>query len=260
MTLEVVSAALASGVAGVWLVGPWLARAVQRWIGWRVVLPLLLGWVPAWPAVKERPPRGGWAGPPYRGPVRMATGVAFAVVGLRLGWSIALLPVLSLVCGLVAIATVDLVCWRIPSRFVYVTGAAVLAGAAIGAVVAGEPRSLQGAAVGAAAYLVFLGGMHLVSPRLLGFGDVRLGGLIGLGVGWMGWDATFPVSQPLSWALFSMVVASLAALAAGLVVLAVRRRQRRLSGRVWREPFPYGPWLCLGALVAILAAAPGPVG
>jgi len=254
--LDEVAVALGAGLVGAFVVAPWAAQEVQRWIGWRVVLPLLLGRVPAWPEVKGA---GGGTDLPYLRPIQVLTGTAFAVLGLRFGWSLSLVPMLILATGLVAISVVDIVCWRIPSRFVYLTGGGVLAWAAFAALVGGEPRSLVGAAIGAAVYLLFLGGLHLVSPRLLGFGDVRLGGLIGLGVGWMGWDPNFPLSEPVSWSLFALVVASLVGMMAGIVVLVVRWRQRRLSGRAWREPYPFGPWLCVGGLVTILLAAPGPV-
>ncbi len=187
----------------------------------------------------------------------MATGLLFAVVGLRVGWSAALVPVLVLVAGLVAVSAVDLLCWRIPARFVYLTGLGALAGMVAAALVAGEPRSLVGAAAGAGVYLSVLGGMHLIAPGQMGFGDVRLGGLIGLVVGWIGWDADHPIGASLSWALFALTLASFVGAVAGVVVLVLRRRARRLSGRVWREAYPFGPWLCAGAVAAILAAAPG---
>jgi leader peptidase (prepilin peptidase)/N-methyltransferase len=253
----VVALAVLAGVLGGLVVGPRIAETVQRWIGWRVVLPLLLGWVP--PRSETRPARiGASAHPPYQRSISVVTGVMFALVTLRFGWSVALPPVLILVAGLVALSTVDLVCWRVPSRFVYWTGAGVVGGLAIAAAAIGEPGSLVGAAVGGGVYLAMLGVMHLAAPGQMGFGDVRLGALIGLVVGWMGWDSAYPVYGPLGWALFGLIVASLLGTVAGLVVLAVRHRAKRLSGRFWRESYPYGPWLCLGGLIAILAAAPGP--
>jgi leader peptidase (prepilin peptidase) / N-methyltransferase len=255
----VVALAVAAGLFGALVVGPWLARAAQRWIGWRVVLPMLLGFVPPWSAVSPRQAGSVAIKPPYQRPLAAVTGLVFAVVGLRFGWSIGLLPVLVLLAGLVAVSAVDLVCWRIPARFVYLAGAGVVAGLVVAAVVGDVARSLVGAAVGAGVYLLVLGGLHLLSPRYMGFGDVRLGTLIGLVVGWMGWDTSYPVSGPLSLALFAMTIASLIASVAGAFVLILRRRARRLSDRPWREPYPFGPWLCVGALIAILAAAPGPV-
>lgn len=219
---------------------------------------MILGWVPAWSAVSpRRAPAAGGPTPPYARPIAVVTGLLYALVTLRLGWSAALVPVLVLVAGLVAVSAVDLVCWRIPARFVYLTGLGALAGMVVAALVADETGSLGGAAVGAGAYLMVLGGMHLLAPSQMGFGDVRLGALIGMVVGWLGWDATYPIGAALSWTLFALTLASLVGGVAGAVVLVVRRRKRAWSGRMWREAYPFGPWLCIGAVAAILAAGPG---
>lgn len=252
--------ALIAGLVGVVLVGPRIADEVQWWIGWRVVLPLLLGSVPprsqmatSWTYRAST----GAAARRYVRPITIVTGLAFAVAGLRFGWSVGLLPVLVLIPGLVAASTVDFVCWRIPARFVYLTSAGVLVAFGVAIAVSAPPRSIVGALIGAGLYLALLGGMHLVSPRSLGFGDVRLGGLIGLVVGWTGWVSEHPIAGPLNWTLLALMAGSLVGSVAGVVVLVLRRRERRLSGKSWREPYPYGPWLCVGGFLAILSAGPG---
>jgi prepilin signal peptidase PulO-like enzyme (type II secretory pathway) len=257
-------------VFGVGMVGPGLNHAILRWIGWRVVLPSLLGQVAA-PAEMGRPrarcagcgrhlaPAGLPAVPATavggrcRGcgarlagwylAVELATGVLFGVVAAVLGLTLVLVPVLTLVAGLVAMSAVDLAVMRIPTRFVYVTAGLGLAGAGAVAVVDGPADRLVGAAVGAVVYGGFLLVLHLVSPRALGFGDVRLATLIGAAVGWCGWRLDHPWLGPVQGVLNAALLAGVVGSLAGLVLMVVRGRDR---------PFPFGPALALGGLVVVL--------
>ena len=269
-------AALAAAVGGL-LVGPFVAYAVVRWTGWRVGLPLLLGRVPA-SAEIGRPParcrRCGAALAPGDLPaivgvaaggrcrrcgervarstvaIEVACGLGWGVAALAVGWSVVLVPVLSLVTGLIAMSAVDLAVMRIPTRFVYVTAAVVLAGAALVAVLDGPARRLVGAGVGALVLGGFLLVLHLISPRSLGFGDVRLGALVGAAAGWSAWRADHPVLMSVQGVLNAALVAGLAGSVVGLALLVVRRRDR---------PFPFGPALAFGGLVVTLATAAGPL-
>jgi leader peptidase (prepilin peptidase)/N-methyltransferase len=135
---------------------------------------------------------------------------------------------------------------RIPTRFVYVTAGLVLAGAAAVAVVHGSPDRLVGAAVGAVVYGGFLLVLHLVSPRSLGFGDVRLATLIGAAVGWCAWRLDHPWLAPVQGVLNAALLAGVVGSLAGLVLMVVRGRDR---------PFPFGPALALGGLVVVLGTA-----
>jgi leader peptidase (prepilin peptidase)/N-methyltransferase len=253
--VQAVLLAVAAAGGGAFLVGPQLALATQRWIGWRVIVPQLTGVVAA---RKDLPriPRDQLARPRWATGVSIVVGAAFGVAALRYGWSAGLLPVLVLTAGMVAVSVVDLQCWRIPSRFVYLTALGVLVALVVQALMDDDGALLQGAAVGCAVYLVLLGGMHLLSPRMMGFGDVRLGGLIGLAVGAAGWRETELLLGAVSWSLFAAMLASLIGTIAGAVTLVARRRARSSSrsSSIWREPFPYGPWLCLGAYCALLIA------
>jgi len=179
--------------------------------------------------------------------VELATGLVFAAVGWRVGWSVTLVPMMALGAGLVAISTVDLWYSRIPTLFVYTTGVGAGAGLVLATATTddGDTGALVGALIGAGTYLVVLGGMWLVSPRAMGFGDVRLGVVLGLVVGWVGWSEARPIDGPLSLTFAALMGGSLLGSVVGLVLMARRRRN---------QPFPFGPALSLGALVAILAA------
>jgi leader peptidase (prepilin peptidase)/N-methyltransferase len=265
--------ALAAGALGALIVGPFLSYAVLQWIGRRGVLPLLLGWEPdraelggPHPAcrtcgeslTRRRLPVLPWLAVGGRCRscregvgrwvlgVEAVTGVAFGVGVARVGWSAELMPMMVLIAGLVAASAVDLRCSRIPTQFVYLTDVGVAVAIGIAVLVDGGPSSLVGAVVGGAVYLGVLGAMWLVAGGGMGFGDVRLGMPIGLVAGWVGWESDHPVAGPLGGALLGLLVASLVAGLIGLVLLVVRRRSR---------PYPFGPWLSLGGLVAILAVA-----
>ena len=78
--------------------------------------------------------------------------------------------------------------------------------------------------------------LALISPRSLGMGDVKLAGLLGLFLGWLGWDAV------VVGAAAGFVVQALVA----LVLLAGRRIGLR-------SELPFGPAMLLGAALAIAA-------
>ncbi|HET6772475.1 MAG TPA: A24 family peptidase [Acidimicrobiales bacterium] len=265
-------AVLVGGAAlvGVAVVGPLLNHAIVWWIGWRVVLPPCLGRVPTVAQVGRPParcracgralaPNGLRAVPATvvaarcrgcdaglaRGyvAVELVTGALFAVTAGVVGWSAALVPLLALAAGSVAMSAVDLAVMRIPTRFVHATAGLVAAGLVLAALVDGPVRRLAGAAVGAAAYGGFLLVLHLISPRALGFGDVRLATLVGAVAGWCAWRVEHPVLAPVQGAVNAGLLAGLVGSVVGLVLLLVRGRD---------HPFPFGPAIAAGGLVVAL--------
>lgn len=265
-------------VMGVVVVGPVLSRAVLAWVGRHVVVPALMGREPARDEVTSVPrrcarcgatlesrwagvPRLAWAAalgrcrrcgaprPRWTASVEVATGLAFGLLGLRFGWSPELPAVLAGAAGLVAISAVDLVYLRIPTPFVRATALA-LAVTVLGAAVAvGPVDALVGVAWGAAAYGGFLGLAWALSPRLIGFGDVRLAVVIGAVVGWVAWEPDHPLAGPLSGVLAAAFAAGLVGTVVGTVLLVIHRRSR---------PFAFGPAMALGALATLLATGPTP--
>jgi leader peptidase (prepilin peptidase) / N-methyltransferase len=180
-----------------------------------------------------------WAG------VELATGASYGAAAALAGWSAELLAVLPLFAGLVAMSAVDIWVMRIPTRFAHVTAVAVGVGLVVATFVDRDADALRGALVGAAV----LGGgllvLHLISPRMLGFGDVRLATVAGLVVGWLTWTPEHPVLDPVRGALDAALVGGLVGTVVGLVLLVMRRRN---------DPFPFGPSLALGAAVVVLAS------
>jgi leader peptidase (prepilin peptidase)/N-methyltransferase len=147
-----------------------------------------------------------------------------------------LLAFLYLAAVSVALALIDLDTHRLPNKIVlpaYIVGGALLGAAAL---VAGEYPRLIGAGVGLAAMWLAYFLMAVLYPGGMGFGDVKLAGVLGLFLGWLGWG-------PLIVGSFS------AFLIGGLfaVVLLATRRVTRKGG------IPFGPWMLVGAWLGIFA-------
>ncbi|MFC8191332.1 prepilin peptidase [Cellulomonas sp. NPDC057328] len=135
----------------------------------------------------------------------------------------------------VALTLIDVDTHRLPDAVVlpsYVVVAVLLAVAAAGT---GDWGALLRAALGGAALWVFYFLLALVYPRGMGFGDVKLAGVLGMYLGWVGWGA--------------LVVGAFAAFVCGglyALVLVVLRRARRGSG------VPFGPWMLLGCALGLV--------
>lgn len=125
-------------------------------------------------------------------------------------------------------AAVDLRVGRIPNRLVALAGAAAIAGTAAEALASDPGRALAGPWLGSAAFAGPLLLAHLVSPRSIGFGDVKLAAVSGAALGLV--DARL--------GLVALCVATGATAAVGLV-----RRRAQL---------PLGPGLVAGTALALV--------
>jgi leader peptidase (prepilin peptidase)/N-methyltransferase len=171
--------------------------------------------------------------------VELVTGLLFVAIGVRFGLSAALLPFLVFAAVTIALAGIDIDTLTLPRQLVCggaVAGAALLT---MSALVDGEPARLVGAAIGAAAAAAAIFALHEISPRAMGFGDVRFAGLIGLHLGWLGL-AQVPAGLFLAFVLGAI---------AGVGLLALRRNG-------WRAQIPFGPFLAAGALATVLWGQP----
>jgi leader peptidase (prepilin peptidase) / N-methyltransferase len=170
-------------------------------------------------------------------------GVAAALVlgafAVRFGADVALAPYAVLGLALVAISAVDLERYIIPNRMVYPTLALVAPLLVLSSAVDHHWGSLARAAIaGAAAFVAFFV-VHLIAPKGMGFGDVRLAGVLGLATGWLG----------LGHAFVGFFAGFVLGAVLGLLVVAVKG-----GGRKTRIPF--GPFLAAGAVVAVVWGNP----
>jgi leader peptidase (prepilin peptidase)/N-methyltransferase len=141
----------------------------------------------------------------------------------------------------VTLAAIDLAVKRLPDRLTLPAFPVLIALLGVAAALSHDGgalvRALLGGAALAGAYLV----LALVRPGQLGGGDIKLAGLAGLVLGWLGWP-TLLAGAFLGFALAALV--SLGLLAA-----------RRIS---LQSAISFGPFLLGGALLAILATGGGP--
>lgn len=171
--------------------------------------------------------------------VELLTAVLFAAVAVRLGADWALPAFLVVVAGLVAISAVDLERFIVPNRILYPTLFVAAPLLLVAAAVDGDWSSARTAAIGGALGFVLLLAIHLVSPRGMGFGDVRLAGLIGMMLGWLS------VGHVLVGLFLGFATASLV----GVGLILGGRRGRK-------DKVPFGPFLAAGAVLAVLFGGP----
>lgn len=170
--------------------------------------------------------------------VEAAAAGLFAAGGLRFGASVVLPAYLVFFAALVAVSAVDLEHRLVPKRVVYPAlglGAALLT---LAALARGSSTPLVDAGIGGLASFVAIFVLNLISPRLMGMGDVRLAGLTGVFLGWLG----------LSHALVGLFLGFLLG-ALGGVVLAIRGPDRNPS-------IPFAPFLAAGAVLTVLWGNP----
>lgn len=185
--------------------------------------------------------------------VELVTGLAFVLVAI--GYVPALLAaeggrataagVLDLVAFLVLAAAsvvlsgIDLSVQRLPDVVLLPTGIAGAVLLTTAALLRADPFAIARAGIGAAAMFAVYFAVAFVKPGAMGFGDVKLAGVLGLFLGYLGW------SQLAVGFFAAFVLGGLA----GIALILARRAGRR-SG------IPFGPWMFAGAWVGIFAGVP----
>ena len=168
--------------------------------------------------------------------------VSAAVLGAfaaRIGDDVVLAAYSILGLSLVVMSAVDIEYKIIPNRLVYPTLAVMVPLFVVASAVDDRWGSLARAAIaGAAAFTAFLV-VHLAVPRGMGFGDVRLAGLLGFATGWLGLGHAF-VGFFAAFVLGALV---------GSVAMAV-------SGAGRKTRIPFGPFLAAGAVLTVLWGSP----
>lgn len=171
--------------------------------------------------------------------VELGTSVLFVLLAIRTGISLSTPPYLYLAAIGVALALIDLDVRRLPNSIVlpaYPVGVALLAVASWGR---GDWPALIRAGIGAgvlfALYFAMMAGSAvLIGSTGMGFGDVKLAGVLGLFLAWLGWGEL--VVGAFSGFLLGGIF-SIGLLASG--------RANRKTG------VPFGPWMLSGALVGV---------
>lgn len=171
--------------------------------------------------------------------VEVVTAVLFAATALRLGADAALPAFLVGVAGVIAISAVDLELFIVPNRILYPTLFAAAPLLLAAAATEGDWDRVKTAAIGGALGWGLLLVVHLISPAGMGFGDVRLAGLLGMLLGWLS----------IGHVLVALFLAFLTAAAVGVLLIAVGVKGRK-------DKIPFGPFLATGAMLALLFGGP----
>jgi leader peptidase (prepilin peptidase)/N-methyltransferase len=167
--------------------------------------------------------------------VELATSLLFVAVTVRFGRSAVLPAYLYLAAVAVALAVIDVEVRRLPNAIVlpsYLVGAALLAPVA-------DWRATGRGLVAMAALLALYAALAALRPGGMGLGDVKLAGLLGFYLGWLGWSPVWVGT--LAGFLFGGL--------AGLAVLVTRPAAGNTA-------IPFGPYMLAGAMLAVLAAGP----
>ena len=151
------------------------------------------------------------------------------------------LPIyLTLFSVLLALSVIDLELYLLPNRITYPSiVASIVAIPLLSVALRHDPGlSIRSAYLGGLGYAGFLLVMLLfyevvVRKEGMGMGDVKLAILLGI---WVGWIHLLLVA-------YALIFACVIGVVVGVGVLIVRRASRA---------FPFGPWLALGAIIAIL--------
>jgi leader peptidase (prepilin peptidase) / N-methyltransferase len=178
--------------------------------------------------------------------VELTTGVVFAgltawLVGHQL--TSAVPAYLYFAAAGIALAAIDLDCGRLPRAIVLPSYPVLGVLLMLSAWWQHDWWALARAGIGGAVLFAFFFALNFVHPAGMGFGDVRLAGIVGWMLGYLSW--------------FTWVVGAfggfLAGAVVGVAVLAGRRGDLRTA-------LPFGPFMILAALAAIVLAAPISVG
>jgi len=167
--------------------------------------------------------------------VELGTAALFALVAWRLGPTWALPAYLYLAATAVALTMIDIDVRRLPNSIVlpsYVVAALLLL---LPAAATGDWNAYLRALLGAAALFVGYFALAFAYPAGMGFGDVKLAGVLGLYLGWLGWGE-LAVGAFLGFLLGGVW---------GIALLVTRRAGRKSA-------IPFGPFMLGGALLGVL--------
>jgi leader peptidase (prepilin peptidase) / N-methyltransferase len=202
-------------------VSSWLLGALVGGAACLVASPFL-----AWLAAAAHPSR----------PPLAATALIGAVLGVlaghAAGWSAALPAFVAWALLATPLLLVDAREHRLPDRLMLPAAGCALALLGLAATVRGDWATLGRAVASAGVVFAIFCMAAIVSPSSLGFGDVKLAGVLALYLGWLGWGHVF-------YGIFAGFVL-------GALIAVVMLASRRVS---LKSHIALGPALITGALL-----------
>jgi leader peptidase (prepilin peptidase)/N-methyltransferase len=170
------------------------------------------------------------------------TAAFFGLAIWRLGLSPELPAVLVFIFGGVLLAVIDWRVHRLPTKIIYYTLAGVLGGLIFASIVERDWMPLVTAVAGGLLFtnvffFIWLLTTKYIGMVFIGFGDVRLAGLLGVVLGWYG----------LQYVLYGAIAGHLLA---ALIVAATCIHKQKLHMQ-----YSFGPPLIAGTLAVVLMTA-----
>lgn len=167
------------------------------------------------------------------------TAIVFAALALIIGINWSLPAYLWLGGAGIALAIIDVEHRRLPNAITLPSYIAVGLLLLLPAIINGQwdqyLRAWVAAVILAALYLA----LALIYPKGMGLGDVKLSGVLGLALGWLGW------SELIVGGFLAFVLGSLG----GIAVIAA-------TGAGRKAKIPFGPYMLLGALLGLWVGQP----
>ncbi|MDA8271804.1 MAG: prepilin peptidase [Actinomycetota bacterium] len=170
--------------------------------------------------------------------VELSCAALFAATGARIGLEWDLPALLVLLATLLALALIDLEHYLVPKRIVYWSLAMVYGLLVVASAATGEWHRLLVASLCAIAWFGVFFVINASSPRALGYGDVRLALLLGVGLGWLG----------IGYVVVGFFAANLIGATVGVALIVTKKMERR-------QRIPYAVFLAIGAAVAIFTGS-----
>jgi leader peptidase (prepilin peptidase) / N-methyltransferase len=181
------------------------------------------------------PECGGWFGTPLL--FEVVTALVLALLCARFADSAAVVAFGFFGVLGVALSAIDIVVRRLPDKLTLPAYPALVLLLGLAAVFGHSGAALVRALLGGVALTCVYFLLAVLRPGQLGAGDVKLAGLTGLALGWLGWPVL-------------ILGAALAFVLSGVVSLGLLAA-RRIS---LRDSICFGPFMLGGALIAILVS------
>lgn len=168
--------------------------------------------------------------------MELGCGSLFLAFALAFGPDPVLPAYLYLAAVCLALSLIDIDTRRLPDRLTLPSYAVFVLLLSVGVVASAPPGALVRALLGGLAMFGLYFALWFAYPSGMGFGDVKLAGLLGVATAWVGWGA---------WAV-GVFFGFLYGGAFGIVLLLARGASRKTK-------VPYGPFLVAGGFTGVLA-------